>query len=238
MPDVSPPMAIEVRAERSESARLDAFVDGAFAFAITLLVISGASLPKNFAALEYALRGVPAFAACFAQLAFFWHGHVRWRDSVRLTDRTGLVLSLVLVFFALIFVFPLHLVFASFFSSVTGGWLSPDFALGGVTIGALAALFVCFGLSFACMAGTLALLFRHGARHARLPAPERTAARVATATWGYCALVGLASTVIALVALAGAAWLIAVAGFLYALLGCTGIIAGWTRKRLAREDTP
>jgi len=90
MPEPSVPSETEVRRERTESARLDNFVDGAFAFAVTLLVISGASLPKDIAALEHALRGIPAFAACFGQLAIFWHGHVRWRDSVRLADRTSL----------------------------------------------------------------------------------------------------------------------------------------------------
>jgi hypothetical protein len=40
-----PATGITARHERSQSERLDNFVDGAFAFAITLLVISGASLP-------------------------------------------------------------------------------------------------------------------------------------------------------------------------------------------------
>ena len=53
------PAELERRHERSESARLDNFVDGAFAFAITLLVISGAGLRRSLQALEHALRGVP-----------------------------------------------------------------------------------------------------------------------------------------------------------------------------------
>lgn len=110
MPEANVSTYREARSQRAEGARLDNFVDGAFAFAVTLLLISGATLPRDVAALEYALRGVPAFAACFAQLAWFWHAHVRWRDNVRLTDRSSLLLSLLLVFFALIFVFPLHLV--------------------------------------------------------------------------------------------------------------------------------
>ena len=70
MPDPTPSTGAEARRERAESARLDNFVDGAFAFAITLLVISGADLPKDVAALEHAPRGIPAFAACFALLGF------------------------------------------------------------------------------------------------------------------------------------------------------------------------
>ena len=239
MPEASLPSQIEARHERPESARLDNFVDGAFAFAVTLLVISGASLPKDIAALEHALRAIPAFAACFGQLAIFWHGHVRWRDNVRLTDRASLLLSLLLVFFALIFVFPLHLVYASFFSGITGGALSPDFAIQGAPVAALSALFTCYGLSYACMAGTLALLFRHGVRNGHLAGEEADFANVSARVWSYYAAVGLLSTLIALLAVAaGQAWLIAAAGFSYGLLAFTHKVADRHRARIHREPSP
>ena len=239
MPDSAPMAVAELRHDRAESARLDNFVDGAFAFAITLLVISGASLPRNVAALEHALRGIPAFAACFAQLAIFWHGHVRWRDSVHLTDRASLLLSLLLVLFALIFVFPLHLVYASFFSAITHGWLSPDFALASVNLPALAALFACYGLSYACMAGTLALLCRHGVRNGHLADSAAISVHISLLSWAYYAGIGLLSALIALLAFAtGAEWLIAVAGFSYALLGFTGGIANRYRARMQRGPVP
>jgi uncharacterized membrane protein len=239
MAETSVPTAMDSRRERAENARLDNFVDGAFAFAVTLLVIGGAGLPKDIAALEYALRAIPAFAACFAQLAIFWHGHVRWRDSVHLTDRSSLMLSLLLVFFALIFVFPLHLVYASFFSSITHGWLSPDFALASINLSALAALFACYGLSYACMAGVLALLFRRGARNGNLMHVDAISVHASVASWAYCAGIGLLSALIALLAFAtGTEWLIAVAGFSYALLGFTGGFANRYRARIEQGPAP
>lgn len=239
MPDPSVPSGIEVRRERTESARLDNFVDGAFAFAITLLVISGANLPASVAALERALRGIPAFAACFLQLALFWHGHVRWRDTVHLTDGTSLRLSLLLVFFALIFVFPLHLVYASFFSAITGGALSPDFVIHDATLPALSALFACYGLSYACMAGTLASLFRHGAHNAALPHADKIAVSISVATWSYCAAIGLLSMLIAFTALLmHSSLLIPLAGFSYGLLGFTGMLANRYRSRIERGSSP
>lgn len=192
---------LETRCDRAESARLDNFVDGAFAFAITLLVISGASLPRSVDALEHALLGVPAFAVCFAQLAWFWHAHVRWRDTVRLTDRGSLLLSLLLVFFALIFVFPLHLVYSGFFNGISGGTLSPDVTrlTSSARMGA-AALFVCYGLSYACLAGTLAMLYRHGARTAAwLDRKQADSVRVRSVIFTYVAAVGLFSALLALV---------------------------------------
>ncbi len=227
------PAEMEARQGRAESARLDNFVDGAFAFAITLLVITGGSLPRDVAALEHALRGIPAFAACFMQLALFWHGHVRWRDSIRLTDGTSLRLSLLLVFFALIFVFPLHVVYSSFFGAITGGALSPDFVTHAATVQTMSILFVCYGISYTCMAGTLALLFRHGIRKVALQREHAIAARVSLSVWAFCAAIGLLSTLIALAARpTGNIWLIPLAGFSYALLGLIGPITDRYRKRL------
>lgn len=224
------------RQHDTESQRLDNFVDGAFAFAITLLVISGSSLPRTVAELIDALRGVPAFAVCFAQLALFWHGHVLWRESCRESDRRSLLLSLLLVFLALIFVFPLHLVYASFFNGVSGGALSRDFVPGasGVGVPSLTALFACYGLSYASMGGTLSALFVHSARNATgLAEGEAIALRVSAMSWAFYAVVGLLSTLIALCALYTASgWPIAAAGFSYALLGFTGVLTRRYRKRL------
>jgi hypothetical protein len=240
MPEPPSPAEADAGREPAEGARLDNFVDGAFAFAITLLIISGGSLPRNVAALEHALRGIPAFAACFAQLAFFWFGHVRWRDTVRLIDGTSMWLSLLLVFFALIFVFPLHLVFAGLFSSVTGGALSSDFTSApGNAIGDTAALFVCYGLSFACMAGTLAALYWHGVRvAARNGGPQPVSPRLRVVLWGYVAAVGLLSTLMALALPPNMGAVDGLPGFAYFLLGLLGPIIHFYRKRLAKRLPP
>jgi hypothetical protein len=242
MPRVEPATALAAQHARRQSGRLDNFVDGAFAFAITLLVISGASLPRTVAALVEALRGVPAFAVCFLQLVLFWHGHVSWRETFDLTDRRSLQLSLLLVFFALIFVFPLHLVYASFFNGISGGVLSRDFvrSADGTTVHSLKVLFACYGLSYACMGGTLAMLFRHGARTVgSLAAGEAISARVQALVWTCYAIVGLLSTLIALCARdGGSGWPIALAGFSYALLGFTGLLTSRYRKRLLARLSP
>jgi uncharacterized membrane protein len=222
--------------ERRLAERLDNFVDGAFAFAITLLVISGSSLPRDVGALVEALRGVPAFAVCFLQLALFWYGHVRWREAFGLTDLRSVQLSFLLVFFALIFVFPLHLVYASFFNGISGGELSRDFVRGehGVTIHSLKVLFACYGLSYACMGGTLSALYRHGVRVAtQLPREEVIAMRVHALSWAFYAVIGLLSSLIALCTPdAGSGWPIAVAGFSYTLLSFIGLLTDRYRKRL------
>lgn len=230
------PSALTAQKEYRQSERLDNFVDGAFAFAITLLVISGASLPRTVDALVEALRGMPAFAVCFVQLALFWHGHVRWRESFRLSDGRSLLLSLLLVFFALIFVFPLHLVYASFFNGISNGVLSPDFVLGTnhVVVHSMTILFVVYGLSYVCMGSVLSLLFVHGARSTEMSTREGAiSTRVQAFIWAYFAAIGLLSTIVALCALmTTSGWPIAVAGFSYALLSFTGLLADRFRNRL------
>lgn len=242
MDEAQSPARSDATAVRSSSERLDNFVDGAFAFAITLLVISGASLPRTVSALIDALRGIPAFAVCFLQLALFWHGHVRWRETFGLTDGRSMRLSLLLVFFALIFVFPLHLVYASFFNGISGGLLSSDFVHepGGDGVRSMAALFACYGLSYACMGGTLSALFLHGARHAPgLSRAKALSARMSAMMWAYFASIGLLSMGIALVSgISGVGWLIAAAGFSYALLAFTGIVLERYRKRVDARLPP
>ena len=84
--------------ERGEHVtRLEAFVDAAFAFAVTLLVISLDAIPDSTPALIEALKGIPAFAASFAQIAFFWYSHASWSRRYGMNDGAGVWLSLLLI---------------------------------------------------------------------------------------------------------------------------------------------
>ncbi len=221
-----------------EGERIDNFVDGAFSFVVTLLVINGATIPHDIPSLIDALGGVTAFAAAFGQLALFWYGHVRWRDDVGLCDVRSLQLSLLLVFFALIFVYPLHMVFASFFHFISGGLLPMDFTVSGV--GDLKVLFIIYGMTYACMAGTLTWLYRHGTKVARNLSPEhQIEGRVTALSWGFTAVVGLVSaTIAALTPEKSSGWMIAAAGMTYALLSFMGPLLNRYRRRLQAQAAP
>ncbi|GGA12532.1 TMEM175 family protein [Dyella caseinilytica] len=155
-------------AGRVEAHRLDGFIDAAFAFAVSVLAIAGAEVPHSLHDLILALDRIPGFACSFATLMMFWHRHVRWRDRFRLHDGTAIVLSLMLVFFALIFVYPLNMLFQAMFSSFHDAYthttLPNEPEIGSVH--ELKALFICYALAYACMAGSLAMLYRHSLRHA------------------------------------------------------------------------
>ncbi|MFC5345515.1 TMEM175 family protein [Brevundimonas staleyi] len=96
---------------RTEMARrLDAFVDAAFAFAVTLLVAGGGDPPASLADMQTMLLSAPSYAAAFALTVMFW---LSYRDLGRLwplRDGLSTALSLALVFVVLLYVFPLRLI--------------------------------------------------------------------------------------------------------------------------------
>ncbi|GAA4003611.1 TMEM175 family protein [Sphingomonas humi] len=108
------------------TARIDAFTDSEFAFAVTLFVIGGSEAPKNLEQLSRALSDIPAFAFAFAVIALFWLGHVRWRKLRGSGDRRSLALTLLLVFLVLIHVQPLRSMAAVTSVGISGGGLASE----------------------------------------------------------------------------------------------------------------
>ena len=99
--------------------RLETFIDAAFAFAITILVVSVGDIPKNHAELITALKGVPAFGASFTLMMFFWTGHRRWNRYYGLEDGPSIFISLTMIFVMLVYVYPLKLMFSSMLNWLT-----------------------------------------------------------------------------------------------------------------------
>lgn len=226
-------MSLTEQREGIEAGRLDMFVDGAFAFILTLLLIGGESIPDSTDKLLHALGGIPAFAVCFFQIAFFWHGHVRWRKRCVGAGASGRWLSLLLVFFAMIFVYPLHMVFSGVFSSISGGYLPGDFTVSGPAD--MRTLFVCYGLAYACMAGTLALLFSDAARVAAQHGLDNLDARREMRIWIVPAAIGLASALVALLMpLSVPGWMWSIPGLMYSLLFLIGPVVNQFNRRYAQ----
>jgi len=136
------------------------------------------------------------------------------------------------VFFALIFVYPLHMMFASVFNNVSGGLLPSEFKLNGP--GELRTLYVVYGIAFTCMAGTLVLLFRHAAGHALRDGRSPLDAQRERLVWTVPGVLGLASALAALAMPLDApplCW--ALPGMLYALMFLIGPLTARFRRRHA-----
>ncbi|QMW23313.1 TMEM175 family protein [Sandaracinobacteroides saxicola] len=191
---------------RSDAARLDAFVDAAFAFALTLLVATNAGTTGTLiAALDAALASLPAFVFGFAVLAMFWHEHVSWRRLASNAHWSATLLSLALVFVVLSFVLAL---------GPMAGAIA-DYALGGHTgqfRGAdLPALYRIYGAGFAMMCALVMLLFLQGMRHGTPANPPELRGRAII--YGLMAGIASLSVIVALIPATAFS-----AAFAYALL--------------------
>ena len=222
------------------ATRLEAFVDAAFAFAVTLLVISADRVPDSVRALVLALKQVPAFAAGFALLALFWYAHVRWSRHYRLDCMLATLLSLLLVFLVLVYVYPLRLLLGTFFAWITAGWLPmPLSDVAGAP--QIAFVFVFCGLAFAsmsaCMGGLYLLAWRRRRRRQLALDADRAAdAMGEVAAYGYFCAVGMLSALVAIGLPEDAVpWQVALPGTLYFLLSLTGLVHVLGRRRARRR---
>src|SRR5579862_9365312 len=83
--------------------RLESFSDCVFAFALTLLVVS-LEVPKSFTDLLSAMRGMVAFAFCFAVLFGLWSRHHTFFRRFGLEDGATKALTACLLFVVLAYV--------------------------------------------------------------------------------------------------------------------------------------
>lgn len=182
-----------------QTTRLETFVDAAFAFALTMLVISVDSIPRSFDELLQALKGVPAFAASFAIMIMFWLGHYRWSRRYGIEDTGSVVLSLALVFLMLVFLYPLRLMASGAFYSVSGGWLPGEIEI--TRISQLRFMFLLYGVGFMLMSIVLLALYARVQRVALDPplsAEDRAVAAVEVQAWGILASMGALSALLTL----------------------------------------
>lgn len=213
--------------------RLEAFVDAAFAFAVTLLVISLDAIPDSIPAMIEALKGVPAFAASFAQIAMFWSAHVNWSRRFGLDDERSQFLSLLLVFLVLVYVYPLRILFGNFFAWITGGWLPAAADLR--TLDDLRWMFGIYGVAFATLSWCMLALYRHARARGGdlgLGREERAWTQAELMRWSYTIAVALASVALAwLLPATTPPWLLGLPGMLYGALAFTGMLMLRSQRR-------
>ena len=228
------------RERGAQVTRVEAFVDAAFAFALTLLVISVDRVPDSIPGLLEALKGVPAFAMSFLQLGLFWYAHARWSRRYGLDDPRSVLLSLVLVFLALVYVYPLKILFGTFFSWITGGWIPwPLAELRGYVD--IKTMFIVYGVAFATLSACMAALFSRALKQADaigLDREERALTAADIAAWRLAVgVAALSATTAALMPAHPPYWAAGLPGLVYFLMNLSWLVAQRARRRmLARLD--
>lgn len=211
--------------------RIEAFSDAVFGFALTLLVVS-LEVPRTYDDLMVSVRGLPAFAACFALLLLIWQEHHSFFRRYAVRDGVLIWLNGLLLFVVLFYVYPLKFLMTML--------LGPNGVLfGGRPAGIegrdMAGLMTMYGIGFMSLFAILAAMhWRVLACVRRQPEPTVDGDQLRLHL-GQCLVyvgVGLASTVVARVG--PSAWAPGVAGFMYGLTGP----AHWLYYRWATRPEP
>ena len=200
-----------------DTTRLDTFVDAAFAFGGTVLLISSGDLPDSMEAFRALLLDIPSFALSFATMMIFWLSHRHWSRLYGLESKATIALTLLLVLTLLVYIYPLKVMYGALLDWLSGGALpnalrlrSPrdvTFVMGVYGVG--------FSLLSASMLGLYVASLR-AATTLRLNGAERAYTRIGVGLWAVLLAVGLASSACALLLpLRYGIW----AGMLYAFLG-------------------
>jgi uncharacterized membrane protein len=136
--------------------RLETFIDAAFAFAITMLVIATQQIPDDIETLLAAFKNVPAFVASIVVLGIFWRGHWLWSRRYGLEDGVSILISWAMIVTILIYIYLLKAIFSSMWFLLSGGRLGH--VLGAHSESQVRALFAVFALGFTAIALEMVLL--------------------------------------------------------------------------------
>ena len=179
--------------------RLETFIDAAFAFAITMLVIASQQIPDDIETLLAAFKNVPAFVASVIVLGIFWRGHWLWSRRYGLEDGASIFISWAMIVTMLIYIYPLKALFSSMWFQLSDGRVGH--VLGAHSEAQVRALFALFALGFTAIALEMVLL---NLRAWQLREPLRLNARERAMTfhevtgWSIPVGVGVVSLVLAL----------------------------------------
>ena len=172
--------------------RTEVFVDAAFAFAVTMLVISFDAIPRTYEEMVAAIRTIPAFVAAVAQLIWLWHTHTLWCRRYGLDNNQTVWLSALLLVIMLIYIYPMRVLLEGFFAWISDGFFSTAFRLSSYE--ELRFLFVFMATTFAALCLTFVLMHRYALRlrePLRLNAFEENKTVALMRIWGGIAVISL-----------------------------------------------
>lgn len=182
-----------------EMTRLETFIDAAFAFCVTMMVISVDRIPDNVEELFAAFRNVPAFVFSIAVIGIFWRGHWLWSRRFGLEDGLSILISWGLIVTILVYIYPLKVVFSSMWYFLSDGRVGET--IGLQTVAQARKLFLLFAIGFAALCLEVLLLHArawHLRDALRLDARERATTWAEIEGWSLPLAIGLTSLVLAL----------------------------------------
>ncbi len=184
-----------------QMTRLETFIDAAFAFAISMLVIVAQQIPDDVASLLAAFKNVPTFICCIAVLSIFWRGHWLWSRRYGLEDGISILISWGLIVTILIFIYPLKAIFGAMWSLLSNGQVGQRLSTH-TTEAQARAIFAVYGLGLIAISAEIFFLYLRAwqlREPLRLNARERLMTRGELTGWSIPITVGTVSVVFSFV---------------------------------------
>ena len=210
------------------------FVDAAFAFAVTMLVISFDNIPRSYDEVILAIKSIPAFIVAVAQMVWIWHTHNLWSRRFGLDTAYTVFISAALLIVVLIYVYPMRIMAGGMFAWLSNGYLPSNFR--PITLDELRDMFIFLGLGFIALCLAFVQMYRYAARlkvELLLNEHELFESRTRAVMWVGAAGIGLISVILAII-LPGP--LVPFSGFTFLLLGPWFPLARlWRSNRLTRS---
>lgn len=207
-------------------SRLENIIDAAFAFALTLIVVT-LEVPRTFNDLQAAFAQVPAFLCSFAILLMVWYFHYQFHRRFGLEDFVTVLLNSALLFVMLLYVFPLKFLWSTVFDLMRGrvpvtGRTPDGKPIYAFERGQVDDLMLIYGGGFVVIFLLFALMYRHAYRlRDKLQLDDKEIYVTRASLWGHglTAGVGLLSIGLALLSRVwGGNLMVAISGWIYALL--------------------
>jgi Endosomal/lysosomal potassium channel TMEM175 len=183
-----------------EMTRLETFIDAAFAFAISMLVIAAQQIPDNIQALLAAFKNVPTFVCCIAVLGIFWRGHWLWSRRYGLEDSASILISWAMIVTVLILIYPLKAIFGAMWHLISSGQVGQRFSVH-TTESQARTIFAIYALGLIAISAEIVLLNLRAwqlREPLRLNAVERLVTRGELTGWGVPVGVGIVALIFAL----------------------------------------
>src|SRR5438876_2948614 len=183
-----------------EMTRLETFIDAAFAFAISMLVIAAQQIPDNIQALLAAFKNVPTFICSIAVLGIYWRGHWLWSRRYGLEDGVSILISWTLIVTILIFIYPLKAIFGAMWYFLSSGQVGQPLSLH-TTESQARTIFAIYALGLIAISADILLLNLRAwqlREPLRLNAREKLVTRGELTGWSIPVSVGIVSLVFAL----------------------------------------
>jgi uncharacterized membrane protein len=183
-----------------QMTRLETFIDAAFAFAISMLVIAAQQIPDNIQTLLAAFKNVPTFVCSIAVLGIFWRGHWLWSRRYGLEDSASILISWAMIVTILIFIYPLKAIFGAMWYLLSSRQVGQPFSLH-TTESQARTIFAIYALGLIAISAEILLLNLRAwqlREPLRLNARERLVTRGELTGWSVPVSVGIVALIFAL----------------------------------------